>query len=254
MGFGGALWRSATDLEGHVHAGAQALVEVLTRVARTGMVGPGAQPIPEIHALHPGLGSPVAVLLLAASPAAGRTLALLNLRGHTGATVLAISRGAEAIVAPVASVRLQAGDVLGLIGTHASIEAAKLALLGDAGGALPVQGQRRNRRKDVTPQDSNRRPAIRAIDDVPRGDLRAQSPPRHTPAVNVPRNRHSTTIHRRGPSFQSFMLGGTVTECDRIVKGTLGVNPIGWVKQGMQLRDDARLLDAGAGSELRGSR
>jgi hypothetical protein len=38
--------------------------------------------------------------------------------------------GRERFVAPPADLRLQAGDVIGLIGTYAAIEAAKLALLG----------------------------------------------------------------------------------------------------------------------------
>jgi len=134
-GFGGALWRSASDLEGHVRAGAQALVEVLRRVSRSGKTSADAKPMAELHALLPGLGSPVAIVLREGSPAAGLTLAELNLRGLTGATVLAISRGAQSIVAPEAGTRLEAGDALGVIGTQAAIDAARLALLGAADAA-----------------------------------------------------------------------------------------------------------------------
>jgi CPA2 family monovalent cation:H+ antiporter-2 len=59
------------------------------------------------------------------SPAVGKTLAELNLRGLTGATVLAIHRGEENVSVPTAWEVLRAGDVLALAGTHAAVEAAK---------------------------------------------------------------------------------------------------------------------------------
>ncbi len=49
-------------------------------------------------------------------------------------------------------------------------------------------------------------------------------------------------IARAATSFPSFMLGGTVTECDVIVKGSVGTTPRGWVREaGGLFRDD---LDA----------
>jgi CPA2 family monovalent cation:H+ antiporter-2 len=60
------------------------------------------------------------------------TLAELNLRGLTGATVLAVRRGAGAVIVPSAQERLTAGDVLGLAGAHEAVEAAKTLLLGGA--------------------------------------------------------------------------------------------------------------------------
>lgn len=59
------------------------------------------------------------------SGAVGQSLADLNLRGRSGATVLAISRYGEDIVVPAAGERLQAGDVLALAGSHDAIESAK---------------------------------------------------------------------------------------------------------------------------------
>jgi CPA2 family monovalent cation:H+ antiporter-2 len=55
----------------------------------------------------------------------GKTLAQLNLRGLTGATVLAIHRGGGDVSVPTAGEVLRAGDVLALAGTHAAVEAAK---------------------------------------------------------------------------------------------------------------------------------
>ena len=58
----------------------------------------------------------------------GKTLAELNLRGQTGATVLAIVRGEEGILIPTAREVLKDGDVLALAGAHECIEAAKALL------------------------------------------------------------------------------------------------------------------------------
>lgn len=63
------------------------------------------------------------------SPAVGRTLAELDLRRATGATVLAVVRGEAPVHGPVAELRLEAGDTVVLVGAHAEIEAA-FALLG----------------------------------------------------------------------------------------------------------------------------
>lgn len=130
LGFGVAIWRSTKDLEGHVRAGAQAVVEVLTRHAREGGVRPAVRPIQEIDAAFQGLGSPVAMTLSSTSPSVGRRLDELNIRGRTGATVLAISRDGQSIVAPGAAEALRANDTVAVVGTHEAIEMAKLILLG----------------------------------------------------------------------------------------------------------------------------
>ena len=57
----------------------------------------------------------------------------LDLRGLTGATVLAISRAEGALSAPAAGDRLRAGDVLALAGSHDAIEHARRLLGGEAG-------------------------------------------------------------------------------------------------------------------------
>jgi hypothetical protein len=50
-------------------------------------------------------------------------------------------------------------------------------------------------------------------------------------------------IQRAVASFPSFMLGGTVTECDVIVKGVVGVTPRGWVRESSgSFRDDTNAL------------
>jgi len=56
--------------------------------------------------------------------AVGKTLAELNLRGLTGASVLAIARGEDGVIVPVASEILRAGDLLALAGTRDAVAAA----------------------------------------------------------------------------------------------------------------------------------
>ncbi|MGE5803595.1 MAG: cation:proton antiporter regulatory subunit, partial [Gemmatimonadota bacterium] len=124
-GFGVAIWRSVRDLEGHVRAGAQAIVAALGRYARAGSSAPGTDALADVNKLLPGLGEPVAVRIDSASPVVGQSLADLNLRGRSGATVLAISRDGESIAVPTAGERLQAGDVLALAGSQEAIDAAK---------------------------------------------------------------------------------------------------------------------------------
>ena len=124
-GFGVAIWRSVLDLEGHVRAGAQAVVAALGRYARAGSPAPDASALVEVNRLMSGLGAPVALRIDAGSASVGQSLAELNLRGRSGATVLAISRDGQEIIVPAAGERLQVGDVLALAGSHEAIDAAK---------------------------------------------------------------------------------------------------------------------------------
>jgi len=116
IAFGTAVWRSAADLEGHVRAGAQAVVDSLLGYARSGAPDSDSRALADIHAAMPGLGTPIVVRLDHGCAAVGRTLSSLNLRGRTGATVLAIVRDGEAVIAPGADELLRAGDVLALAG------------------------------------------------------------------------------------------------------------------------------------------
>ena len=125
------FWRSATDLQGHVRAGAQVIVEALGAQSRGRGTQAEAETLEQVHQLLPGLGALVAVALDSGSPAIGKTLAELNLRGHTGATVLAITRGERGVIIPSAEELLGRGDVLALAGTHEAIAAARNLLLGD---------------------------------------------------------------------------------------------------------------------------
>ncbi|HMC32847.1 MAG: potassium transporter [Deltaproteobacteria bacterium 13_1_40CM_68_24] len=123
------LWLSVTQLQGHVRAGAQVLAAAFSQARGTPAAGSGAVEA-EIGRVLPGLGSPVRFTLSQGSPAVGRTLASLNLRGATGATVLAIARAGEEVLVPTGHEVLRVDDVLALAGTGEAVEAARALLSG----------------------------------------------------------------------------------------------------------------------------
>ena len=85
----------------------------------------------------PGLGDPEGVRIAVNSPAVERTLAELNIRGITGATVLAITRNEQRapgepmklVEVPSGRERLHVGDILALAGSHEAIRAARVLLV-----------------------------------------------------------------------------------------------------------------------------
>jgi CPA2 family monovalent cation:H+ antiporter-2 len=115
-----AFWRSTVNLQMHLKAGAMMLVQAM----KSGPDGaPGRSPaLPEL----PGLGH-LARFHLEPGAAVDRSLSELDLRGQSGASVIAIKRGAEDIVAPSGKVRLAAGDILVVTGTTEALgKASKL--------------------------------------------------------------------------------------------------------------------------------
>ena len=129
---GVAFWQSATNLQGHVRAGAEVVLEPLAAQSRPRPAPTTADTLEQVHQLLPGLGALAAVRLDPGTAVIGRTLAQVNLRGRTGATVLAITRTDGGVVVPTANEVLRADDVLAVAGTHEAIEAARAALLGRA--------------------------------------------------------------------------------------------------------------------------
>jgi len=135
-----AFWRSASQLQGHVKAGAEAIVSAL---AGQSLSGDAAEKTPTdrnlelVHRTLPGLGDPVPVTIPAGSGAVGKTLAALNIRGVTGATVLVIKRGQDEVVLPTAQEALRAGDVLALAGSEDAVRAAQSLLEGQAPASHP---------------------------------------------------------------------------------------------------------------------
>jgi CPA2 family monovalent cation:H+ antiporter-2 len=130
---GVGFWRSASQLDGHVRAGAAAVVEALAAQAAP-PEGEAALPpidaVGDVSQLLAGLGSLATEVILSTHAGAGKTLAELNLRGLSGATVLAIARGSSAAAVPTATQKLAAGDVLVLTGSSQSVAQAQQLLRG----------------------------------------------------------------------------------------------------------------------------
>ncbi len=119
-----AFWRGAANFQGHTRAAAEALAEALARQTRAGRAKDSGRGLDDTNRLLAGLGSPVTVEVQPGTVAEGKTLAQIELRGLTGATVLAIHRGNKSIVVPSGHERLEAGDMLAIAGTHDAVEAA----------------------------------------------------------------------------------------------------------------------------------
>ncbi len=130
LGF--AFWKSATNLQEHARAGAEVIVAALTpQLADEEDPENLFRTMEHVAVMLPGLGEPVPVRIDEQSAGAGRTLAELNLRGKTGATILAISRKEDdrpRILIPSGKERLRAGDVVALAGTVGAVAAAREVL------------------------------------------------------------------------------------------------------------------------------
>ncbi|HUR00261.1 MAG TPA: cation:proton antiporter [Gemmatimonadaceae bacterium] len=124
-----ALWRNATNLQGHARAGAQIIASALaTQMASAD--GAAAEPmtLEDVNAVIPGLGEPIAIRVVPESIAVGRSLAQLNLRGATGATVLAIRRGETLIPNPLGREVIREGDLLAVAGSYDATAIARQIL------------------------------------------------------------------------------------------------------------------------------
>ncbi|MCX4239784.1 cation:proton antiporter [Paraliomyxa miuraensis] len=117
-----SLWRSGGPLGEHVHSATLALVQFLRRDDLESQE-------PELHDLLHGLGDATAIRLGPGAAAAGRTLAQLDLRAVTGATVLAIAHPDSDVTAPTGREVLREGDVLAVAGPHEAVELARALLL-----------------------------------------------------------------------------------------------------------------------------
>lgn len=127
------VWRSARTLYGHTRAGAEVIALALTQHDRTrGSDQELAREMDRVTTLLPGLGDPEPMRLAAGDPGVGRTLAQLDLRGVTGAEVLAILRSngntLESVL-PTGNERLEAGDVLAIAGSPDALKAARALLV-----------------------------------------------------------------------------------------------------------------------------
>jgi monovalent cation:H+ antiporter-2, CPA2 family len=134
---GAALWRNALNLQAHARAGAEMIVGALARHVVTDESDELTRTMEHVATMLPGLGDPEVVRIAVNSPAVNKSLAELNIRGLTGATVLCITRNEAAVAGedalqvgvPSGRQRLYVGDVVALAGSHESISAARLLLV-----------------------------------------------------------------------------------------------------------------------------
>src|SRR3954463_1962882 len=116
-----ALWRNASNLQGHARAGAQIIASALAdQMASSESASDDSKMLDDVNAILPGLGEPVAIRVSPRSVAVGKSLAQLNLRGATGATVLAIKRGDKQIPTPLGREVINSADVLAVAGAQDS--------------------------------------------------------------------------------------------------------------------------------------
>jgi monovalent cation:H+ antiporter-2, CPA2 family len=120
------LWRSARNLQGHVRAGTQVIVEALARQGRN--EEERSEQMQTVRQLLPGIGETTRFEVLAEALCVGRSLKELDLRGLTGATVLAVERGSEGVILPSAGDPLREHDVLLLTGTQEAVGLARALL------------------------------------------------------------------------------------------------------------------------------
>jgi len=120
------LWRNAANLHGHARAGAEIIASALAQqMASIDGASEETRMLEDVNAVLPGLGEPVAIRVVPESIAVGRSLGQLNLRGATGATVLAIRRGAQQIPTPLGREVIQAGDLVAVAGAHDALAIAR---------------------------------------------------------------------------------------------------------------------------------
>lgn len=126
---GVAFWRTTRNLYGHARAGAEMIASTLSAHLAPEEPASLSQALSRVSVAVPGLGDPTPIRIGPASPAVGRTLADLNLRALTGATVLAVGREEAPVIAPSGAEVLRARDILAVAGSQQAIAAA-LELLG----------------------------------------------------------------------------------------------------------------------------
>lgn len=151
--FAWLVWRAASNLEGHVRAGAEIIAEALARRTRPTVAADGvathgsgathpselpAEPLEAVQTLLPGLGDITMVVLDARAAGVGRTLAELDVRSLTGANVVVLQRGPERRLMPDGDERLESGDVLALSGSPEAVDrAVEILRGGPASGHAP---------------------------------------------------------------------------------------------------------------------
>lgn len=138
----GTVWQATRDLEGHARAGAEviatALVQELNRNTEEHDLN---RTMERMVVMLPGLGEPVLMTVKAGGGCDGRTLGKLDLRGLTGATVMAVTREADGerkSFVPTAATRLEGGDLLAVAGAPDALSAVRDLVEGPAAAPAPA--------------------------------------------------------------------------------------------------------------------
>lgn len=138
----GTVWQATRDLEGHARAGAEviatALVQELNRNTEAHDLN---RTMERMVVMLPGLGEPVLMTVGKGCRLDGRTLGELDVRGLTGATVMAVTReagGERKSFVPSATTRLEAGDLVAIAGSPDALGAVREMVDAPRAAAVPV--------------------------------------------------------------------------------------------------------------------
>ena len=138
----GAVWTAARDLEGHARAGAEVIATALAQeLGRNTVEHDLTRTMERMVVMLPGLGEPVLMTVAPGSRCDGRTLGEVDLRGVTGATVLALTtdaEGARRSFVPTATDRLEAGDILAVAGAPDALAHAREMIEVGTAPPLPI--------------------------------------------------------------------------------------------------------------------
>jgi len=113
------IWRSSADLDGHMRAGAELVLEAL---AKSG--GMPNTRMDLVNELLPGVGDVHALSVGEGHPAVGLTLHEAGLGSACGISVVAIQRGSAQLILPGGNERLQAQDRLAITGSDDAVRSA----------------------------------------------------------------------------------------------------------------------------------
>jgi monovalent cation:H+ antiporter-2, CPA2 family len=119
------LWRTAGDTEVEFQSAVTRLSDALAATRLD-----AHEPKLVVPSLLPGLDR-VTLLTLESDEAVGKTLAQLDLRARSGATVVAVRRASGNLTLPSGTERLERGDVVALAGTNDAIANARGILGGE---------------------------------------------------------------------------------------------------------------------------
>jgi monovalent cation:H+ antiporter-2, CPA2 family len=127
-----SVFHGARDLHGHVQAGASALFEVLISRQHEPNAGSNQSQAPDhlsdAEQFLPGLGELHAMFIADGAQIAGKKLSEINLRGQTGAAIILIRRGEQAITSPLGAERILSGDQVVLSGSKDAVHLAERVL------------------------------------------------------------------------------------------------------------------------------